>query len=134
MRKTIFLVVLALLVLISGYVYWYFYNPLGDGTREGMVQKFSRKGNMFKTWEGEMIQQGFGQRGGNFNAHYFYFSVTDERVADSLSHGALGKILRVHYVQYRRNLPWRGENNNPRNQEPGQYIVDRIEDVREAVY
>ena len=98
------------------------------------MQKFSRKGNVFKTWEGEMLQQGFGQRGGNFNAQYFYFSVLDERIADSLEHGALGKIVRVHYVQYRRHLPWRGENYNVQNQEPGQYIVDRIEDVRAPLY
>lgn len=134
MRKIIFLVVLILLVFIGGYVYWYFYNPKSEGTREGMVQKFSRKGNVFKTWEGEMVQQGFGPRGGNFNANYFYFSVADDAIADSLEHGALGKIVRVHYVQYRRSLPWRGDNYNSRNQETGQYIVDKIEEVREVPY
>ena len=134
MRKIIFLIVLVLLVVVGGWVYWYYYNVKSEGTREGMVQKFSRKGNMFKTWEGEMVQQGFGQRGGTFNANYFYFSVANDRIADSLEHGALGKIVRVHYVQYRRNLPWRGENYNGRNQEPGQYIVDRIEEVRAVPY
>ena len=134
MRKIIVLVVLALLILVTGYVYWYFYNPVSEGTREGMIQKFSRKGNVFKTWEGEMLQQGFGQRGGTFNAQYFYFSVADDRIADSLEHGAIGKIVLVHYVQYRRNLPWRGDNYNGRNPEAGQYIVDRIEGIREAVY
>jgi hypothetical protein len=134
MRKIIFLMVLVLLLGVTGYVYWYFYNPKSDGTREGIVQKFSRKGNMFKTWEGEMVQQGFGSRGGTFNANYFFFSVINDQIADSLEHGALGKVVRVHYVQYRRTLPWRGDNYNGRNQEPGQYVVDRIEEVRPAVY
>ena len=134
MRKTIFLVVILLLIFIGGYVYWNFYNPKSDGTREGMVQKFSRKGNVFKTWEGEMVQQGFGSRGGNFNANYFYFSVTNDAIADSLEHGALGKIVRVHYVQYRRGLAWRGDSYTGSNQESGQYVVDRIEDVREMAY
>src|SRR5687767_14336048 len=134
MRKTIFILVLLLVIFLTGWVYWYFYNPKSEGTREGMVQKFSRKGNVFKTWEGEMVQQGFGSRGGNFNANYFYFSVADDRVADSLEHGALGKIVRVHYIQYRRSLPWRGENYNGRNQENGQYVVDKIEQVREPQY
>ncbi|MEO6832597.1 MAG: hypothetical protein ABI378_09065 [Chitinophagaceae bacterium] len=134
MRKFLFLFIVLLLLVVSGYVYWNYYNVLSDGTREGMVQKFSRQGNVFKTWEGEMVQQGFGTRGGNFNAHYFYFSVVDEGVADSLEHGAQGKIVRVHFLQYRRSLPWRGDNYNDKNPDHGQYIVDRIEEVRDAQY
>jgi len=134
MRKFIFLFVIVLLLFVTGYVYWFFYNPKSDGTREGMVQKFSRKGNVFKTWEGEMVQQGFGTRGGNFNANYFYFSVVDDAVADSLEHGAQGKMVRVHYIQYRRSLPWRGDNYNGKNQENGQYIIDRIEAVSPAAF
>lgn len=130
MRRFILWSVLALIVIFGAWFYWYYYNSVSDGTREGIVQKFSRKGNMFKTWEGEMIQQGFGPRAGTLNAHYFYFSVESEQIADSLEHGALGKLVRVHYVQYRRSLPWRGENYNQKNQDPGQYVVDRIEEVR----
>jgi hypothetical protein len=129
MRRFITIAVLLLVLILAGYVYWYYFNSKGDGTREGIVQKFSRRGNMFKTWEGEMIQQGFGARGGSLNAHYFYFSVEDENIADSLEHGALGKLVRVHYVQYRRAIPWRGENYGDKNSEPGQYMVDRIEAV-----
>ncbi len=134
MGKTIFFVVLLLIVGIGGFVYWNYYNGYSEGTREGMVQKFSRKGSVFKTWEGEMQQQGFGQRGGNFTSKVFYFSVTNDAVADSLEHGAQGKIVRLHYVQYRRSLAWRGDNYNGRNEERGQYVVDRIEEVRQPQY
>jgi hypothetical protein len=134
MRKIISLVVLLLLLVITGYVYWYYYNPYSEGTREGLVQKFSRKGSMFKTWEGEMQQVGFGVRGATYSSKVFYFSVTNDAIADSLEHGAQGKVVRLHYVQYRRTLPWRGDNYNGRNEERGQYIVDRIEQVRDPVY
>lgn len=134
MRKSIVLVVLLLILAIGGYIYWYYYNPYSAGTREGLIQKFSRKGSAFKTWEGEMQQQGFGPRGGAYTSKAFFFSVTDDRIADSMEHRALGKIVRVHYVQYRRSIPWRGENYNGRNEEPGQYIVDKIEEVREVQY
>src|ERR1043165_4798211 len=134
MRKTIFYVVLILLLVVSGYVYWNYYNAYSEGTREGLVQKFSRKGSLFKTWEGEMQQQGFGVRGANYSSKVFYFSVINDAVADSLEHGAQGKIVRLHYVQYRRSLPWRGENYNGKNEETGQYIVDRIEEVRALPY
>lgn len=132
MRKLIFLSILVLLVGVIFYCYWYYYNVKSDGFREGELQKFSRKGNVFKTYEGEMVQLGFATRGGNLGANFFYFSVADEQLADSMEH-CLGKIVRLHYMQYRRNLPWRGENYDPKNGDPGQYVVDKIEEVKEPV-
>lgn len=132
MRKVILLTVLLLLIGVGIYSYWNYFNVKSDGSRGGLLQKFSRKGNIFKTYEGEMIQSGFGtRRGGAFNAQFFYFSVANEQLADSLDK-CVNKDVRLHYVQYRRSLPWRGENYNGRNEENGQYIVDRIEEVKEV--
>lgn len=125
--------VVVILIAVTGYVYWYYYNPYSDGYREGVLQKFSRKGNVFKTYEGEMIQLGFGQRGAAINSQYYYFSVDDVQLADTLEK-SLGKIVRVHYTQYRRNLPWRGENYDKVNAEKGQYVVDQLAEVRDATY
>jgi hypothetical protein len=133
MRKAIFISIVIILVAVTGYIYWFYYNPYSDGSREGVLQKFSRKGNVFKTYEGEMIQLGFGQRGAAINSQYFYFSVNDVALADSIEK-CIGKIVKLHYTQYRRNLPWRGENYDKVNAERGQYVVDRIEMVRNADY
>lgn len=133
MRQVIIWMVIVLVLGVTGYVYWYYYNPYGDGYREGVLQKFSRKGNLFKTHEGELVLLGFGQRGTGFNANYFYFSVDDEKLADSLEE-CLGKTVKIHYTQYRRALPWRGDNNDARNQEKGQYVVDGIDEVSETRY
>lgn len=131
MRKTIFFAILILIVTVAGYVYWNYYNIYSDGYREGILQKFSRKGNVLKTFEGEIVQLGFGQRGGNFNSNYFYFSVTDQAVADTLQM-CMGKVVKMHYLQYRRALPWRGDNYNTQNADKGQYIVDKLVEVKEA--
>jgi hypothetical protein len=133
MGKTIAILVLVFVLGITGYVYWYYYNPYSDGYREGVLQKFSRKGNVFKTHEGEMIQLGFGQRGSYINAQYYFFSVKDEQLADTLEQ-CLGKIIKVHYTQYRRNLPWRGEDYTKQNAERGQYVVDQLSEVKEPGY
>ncbi|MFA6150331.1 MAG: hypothetical protein WC716_03355 [Chitinophagaceae bacterium] len=129
MRKGIFLGSVLLLLVVAVYGYWFYYRSYSDGLREGYFQKFSRKGNIFKTYEGELVQEGFGKRtmpqGGPITANYFYFSVVDEQIADSLEQ-CIGKVIRVHYTQYQRSIPWRGDNYNGKNQEPGQYIVDRI--------
>jgi hypothetical protein len=80
------------------------------------------------------VQYGIGSiNSGSYNPNYFYFSVTDPAIADSLDKCA-GKMVNLHYVQYLRSLPWRGENYNngdAKNQERGQYIVDRIISVQE---
>ena len=133
MGKWIAASVVLILVVVAGYMYWFYYNPYSDGYREGVLQKFSRKGNVFKTYEGEMIQLGFGQRGAAINSQYYYFSVDDVQLADTLEK-SLGKIIRVHYTQYRRNLPWRGENYDKVNADKGQYVVDQLAEVRNAVY
>ena len=49
--KRILLIVLGLLLVGVGYTYWNYYNSFSDGYREGMLYKFSRKGNFFKTYE-----------------------------------------------------------------------------------
>ncbi len=130
MRRVIFFSIIIILLSVVGYVYWYYYNPFSDGYREGVLQKFSRKGNLFKTYEGEIIQRGFGQAGRGFNAQYFYFSVADIEIADSLEN-CLGKSVKIHYTQYRKGLPWRGDNYNNDNRENGQYMVDEIAEVKE---
>lgn len=134
MRKGIFIGFVVLLLVITGYAYWFYYRTYGEGFREGYFQQFSRKGNLFKSYEGELVQEGFGTRkmpkSSNFSANYFYFSVVDEQVADSLEK-CIGKMVKLHYVQYMRNLPWRGDNYSNKNQDPGQYIVDRIELVQQ---
>ena len=130
MRKIIFLSVAILFVVVSVYVYWYYYRPYSDGLREGVLQKFSRRGNVFKTYEGEMILLGFRQRNGALNADYFYFSVDNRQLADSMEK-SMGKVVRLHYVQYKRSLPWRGEDYGTRNPERGQYVADRIISVTE---
>lgn len=126
MRKTIGLLALLLIASIGAYVYWFYMKAYGRGVHEGVVQKFSRKGDIFKTYEGELLLRGFGRVGAGFQAQYFYFSVEDPQVAGFIEKNT-GKNLNLYYVQYKKSLPWRGENYNAKNQEPGQYIVERAE-------
>ncbi len=133
MRKFSILFILLLLLLVSGYVYWFYFNVYSEGYQSGVVNKVSHKGNIFKTYEGFITsvtpntiitQQGNGDR------RTLFFSVEDPRIADSLNR-IENKIIKLHYVQYRKSLPWRGENYNGKNAENGQYIIDKIETISE---
>jgi hypothetical protein len=92
-------------VLIGGLlVYWFFFNVYSNGERKGTLIKLTKKGNVFKTIEGEMwlsCRQ-------MVNAEKFYFSVADEKVADSLM-DLQDECLQITYQQFRRTLPWRGD-------------------------
>lgn len=132
MRRIIFFAVLILLVGSIGYVYWNYYNPYEDGTVSGTLQRFSRKGNVFKTYEGELLQNGIKPRAGGVSAQYFYFSVSDEGVASKLDKYQ-GQDVELHYVRYRRSLPWRGDAYKVQNQSIGQYIVDEVAPVAGGV-
>ena len=129
MKKYFFLGFLLFTLLSTAYVYWYYFDSYSEGSRDGMLIKFSKKGNIFKTYEGEIIILGFrGRSQGTINSNSFSFSVEDQTIADSLN-AVIGKNVKLHYNQYRKSLPWRGENYNGKNEELGQYIVDKIEKV-----
>ncbi len=129
MKKYFFLGFLLFALLSTAYVYWYYFDLFSEGSRPGILIKFSKKGNIFKTFEGEIIQEGYRSRTqGTINSNNFYFSVEDQSIADSLN-AVIGKTVKLHYKQYRKSLPWRGDNYNGKNEELGQYIVDKIEKV-----
>jgi hypothetical protein len=132
MKKGIVLFFLFLILISAGYVYWNYYNSYSEGTREGVLYKFSRKGDVYKTYEGEMIQPGYRPpAAGGIGSNNFSFSVSNQAIADSLEN-CMGKNVKLHYVQFRKSLPWRGENYNGKNAETGQYIIDKIEGVSAA--
>jgi len=127
MKKFVFFFIALLLVIISGYVYWSYFFVISDGTRVGILFKFTRTGTVFKTFEGEMIQPGLKTAKG-INTNNFFFSVSDPNMAQKLNE-VQGKVVEVHYKQYRKYLPWRGETYP--NQE-GQMMVDQIISVKDA--
>lgn len=100
------------------YVYWKYYFTYSSGNRFGLLQKFSHKGNVFKTYEGELILSSVR---GNFNvplaSEKFYFSVTKKDVANKLMN-IQGKNITVHYKEKHGTLPWQGDT---------KYIVDSVQ-------
>lgn len=132
MKKFFTYFFLILIPIAIGYVYYFYFNVVEDGQREGKLYNFSKaKGNIVKTAEGIMIQPGLRSQGtGGLNTNEFHFSVEDKGISDSLAK-SIGKVVVVRYVKYRKSLFWRGENNDADNKEPGQFIVTEIMNVSE---
>ena len=89
------------------WVYWSYFNVYSDGERTGFFVKLSRKGNLFKTYEGEM-NIGSSTQIGVSSGQAFVFSVENSKLADSLM-AIQGKNLSLQYMEYRGTLPWRGD-------------------------
>jgi hypothetical protein len=108
MKKFAWIFGLVLIVALGIFFWWKFYFVFGEGVKAGSLNYFVKKGVMFKTWEGRMVQEGFqSPTSGALQSNEFRFSVTDPDVAAVLERNS-GKHLELRYKEYNGMLPWRG--------------------------
>lgn len=92
--RSAFLLALAVMVIAAGYVLVVMFWNYSSGERAGWVQKFSSKGWLCKTWEGEMAMVSMpGTTSEKFN-----FTVWDDDVAAQINK-VMGKRVSLHYEE-----------------------------------
>lgn len=96
MLKVLGVIVAAVAVVFAGVAWLSLHWVYADGERAGYVQKFSRKGWLCKTWEGQMAMV---TMPGTL-AEKFDFTVKDDTVAAALN-ANIGKRLALHYEQHK---------------------------------
>ena len=107
-KKWIFILLL-LVVVILGAIYFVFNFTYSEGNRAGVLIKFSKKGYVFKTYEGELNIGGLGNVPNTAQMNQIWdFSVSENTVADSLMKFE-GKKVSLHYREVIKNLVWDGE-------------------------
>ncbi len=107
------------IVLLSAAIsfWWKYYFVFGEGVKSGELNYVVKKGNVFKTYEGKLIQSGFRSKTpGTISSYEFEFSVTNDSIANVLMNNS-GNYFDLHYKEYKGSLPWRGFS---------KYIVDKI--------
>ena len=115
-----------LLLSIFMVVYYRYYYVYSDGTRVGILYKFSRKGAVFKTYEGEMMLPGLRSKVSSpLSTNTFNFSVTDKVLAKKLTK-LQGQEIELHYKNYNNALMWRGDSYD---EQEGQFVVDKLERI-----
>ncbi|WP_028312628.1 hypothetical protein [Derxia gummosa] len=97
--KKVLLVLVALVVLAAGWLWVATHWSYSSGERAGWVQKFSRKGWVCKTWEGELSMVAMP----GTVPEKFEFTVLDDEIARRIN-GAMGRRVTLHYEQ-RVGLP-----------------------------
>ena len=115
-----FLIIVILLLAII--FWWKYYFVFGEGVKSGELNYLVKKGNIFKTYEGKLIQSGFRSRtAGTVQSYEFEFSVVNDSIANVLMNHS-GNVFDLHYKEYKGTLPWRGYS---------KYIVDKIISMKE---
>jgi hypothetical protein len=106
-----------LIIFLVTFVYWKYFYTYSEGYRAGLLQKFSNKGAIFKTYEGEMILSSISSTSNvAIASEKFFFSVPNKVLAiqfDTLQ----GRNVIVHYKEKNGPVFWRGDSN---------YLVDSI--------
>jgi hypothetical protein len=83
-------------LLFAGYTWITLHVSYSDGERAGFLQKFSRRGWVCKTWEGEILLTSMP----GAIPEKFEFSVRDDDIARQLQEAA-GKRVVLNYEQHK---------------------------------
>ncbi len=117
MKKIVSWGILIAVILIGSFIYWKYFFTYSEGYRAGLLQKFSKKGTIFKTYEGEMILSSVRSSTNiAIASEKFLFSVKDESVAGKMNQ-IQGDYIVIHYKEKNGILPWVGET---------RYLVDSV--------
>ena len=87
-------VLVGIVIVVVGYFWVVLSWNYSTGERAGWVQKFSKKGWLCKTWEGELAMVSMP----GAMPEKFYFTVWDDAVADDLNK-VMGKRVSLHYEE-----------------------------------
>jgi len=115
MKKAIIIISSILLLSLAGYIAYTQY-AYSEGVRAGVLIKFSSKGYVFKTYEGELNLGGVSQQQNTIMNSIWEFSVKDAAAAKKLM-GQEGKRMQLHYKEINKNFFFQGDT---------RYFVDSV--------
>lgn len=123
MKKTLLIGLPLLLLVLGGWIYMRYYFVFAEGVKSGYLNYAVYKGDLFKTYEGKLIQEGFAKTktGNGMQSNEFEFSIENKKIFQQLEVNS-GKHFELHYREYHNALPWRGNT---------VYIVDSIVNMRD---
>ncbi|WP_103070515.1 6-phosphogluconate dehydrogenase [Aquimarina sediminis] len=103
MKKVLAIIIIVIIALFAGWYAFIYYASYSEGTRSGELIKFSHKGVVVKTWEGEISQ-------GISGAQIFSFSVEDgnKDIIKKLEKFQ-GRYVKLKYKERFAKISWLGD-------------------------
>ena len=122
MKKFLAPGIIVLVIVLAGIFWWRYYFVFAEGVKAGNLNYFEKKGFIFKTWEGRLVQDGFqSPNPGALQSNEFRFSTLGDSVALILERSG-GQFVELRYKEYLNPIPWRGASN---------YVVTEVLEIRE---
>ena len=122
-KKVISIVAVLLIMAVAAICYYRYFFVFGEGVKAGELNYVVKKGYLFKTYEGKLIQSGIrSKQAGTLQNNEFEFSISNDEIANQMMANS-GKFYELHYKEYKSTLPWRGFS---------VYVVDRIVSAKET--
>ena len=122
-------ILIVIFILLIGLIALAYFGIYDEGIRAGNVVRISKKGIIFKTYEGQLNLQSFGAlKGASPFAETFDFSVANNKteVIKELEAVALtGERVNLHYIKRYNVFPWRGDT---------KYFITSVERVGERPF
>lgn len=115
-KKLSLFLIFGLIIFSTGY-YFYRTYTISEGTRTGILFKISKKGKVFKTYEGQLQLAGATIMN---KESTFEFSAENEAVYMSMQEHE-GKNIRLHYKEKVNAFPWQGDTD---------YLVYKVEAIK----
>lgn len=104
----IFLVVFFLILL--GVLWFVSTGYYSSGDRAGTISKFSERGYLFKTWEGQLMEGGYSGETGSLTPRFWDFSTTQDSVVTKIREAlATGERITLIYQEKFVKFPWNGD-------------------------
>lgn len=113
MFKFLIKALITIALIVAAYFCFIYFVTYSEGVRAGELVKFSSKGVLFKTWEGEISQ-------GVSEAQIFKFSVEDnEKEAIKDLNRLQGKFVKLTYFERYKTFFWLGDT---------KYFITKVEE------
>ena len=111
--KTLKKILILIIIVALGVMAFLYFGTYSEGSRAGIIMKVSKKGVVFKTWEGQMNLETFGAtKSSNMISETFSFSIEkgNQKLFDELNAAALsGDRVNLKYIERYIKVSWRGD-------------------------
>jgi len=118
MKKFITYSIITIIIVLTAYFSFIYFVTYSEGYRAGQLVKISKKGLVFKTWEGRLSQ-------GVSEEQQFNFSVqkSDDKIIEKLKK-LQGKRVKLTYIERFGTFFWLGDT---------KHYVKEVEEVKEGI-
>jgi len=118
MKKFITYSIITIIIVLTAYFSFIYFVTYSEGYRAGQLVKISKKGLVFKTWEGRLSQ-------GVSEEQQFNFSVqkSDKEIIEKLKE-LQGKKVKLTYIERFGTFFWLGDT---------KHYVKEVEEVKEGI-